>query len=330
MNDLISVIVPIYNSEKYLDRCVMSILNQTYANLEVILINDGSKDLSLDICYSLEKKDKRIKVINKENEGVSITRNVGIKDSIGKYLMFVDSDDYLHNTYIEKMYTYLKENKLDMVISSMTFVDENYDFIRTYSYKSENLILNFNDITESMIKTSYFNSVCKIIISSKVVKENEMMFNKELKFGEDLLFSYNLLHTVQNFGYLDFPGYYYLQNSLSATHKNSMEVVNKYIDDNKYVYDIIRQYIQDDVLINNKLFTKYNFALLKFIKSVKYKEFKKHAVNLFNKMFEKDSVIIVNKIDYESKSNYMLMKLLIRRHYLIYYLVARTYYFFKK
>ncbi len=330
MNDLISVIVPIYNSEKYLNRCVTSILNQTYENLEILLINDGSKDSSLDICYSFKNKDKRIKVINKENEGVSLTRNVGIKNSTGKYLMFVDSDDYLHNAYIEEMYTYLRENKLDMVISSMTFVDENYDFLRTYSYKSENVILNFNDITESIIKTSYFNSVCKIIVSSKIVKENKMTFNKELKFGEDLLFSYNLLQTVQNFGYLDFPGYYYLQNSSSATHKNSMEVVNKYIADNKYVYNIIRQHIQDDVLINNKLFTKYNFALLKFIKSVKYKEFKENAVNLFNRMFEKDSIIIVDKIDYESKSNYMLMKLLIKRHYLIYYLVAKTYYSFKK
>ncbi len=330
MNNLISIIIPVYNASKYLDKCITSILNQTYKNLEILLINDGSTDYSLDICNSYEKKDKRIKVINKKNEGVSKTRNVGIKHSTGDYLMFVDSDDYLHEKYIEKMYFYLKKHNLDLVTSSMTFVDEQYNLLKVYSYKNEDVLLSFNDIFRDLVNTSYFNSVWKIIVSSNIIKENNIMFNENLKFGEDLLFSYNLLKTVQDFGYLNFPGYYYLQNNSSATHKNSMDVVNKYIEDNKYVYDIIRQYVHDDILVNNKLFTKYNFALLKFINNVKYKEFKKYATSFFDKMFKKDSVIIVNKINYESKSNYALMKLLVKKHYFIYYLVAKTYYSFKK
>ena len=330
MNDLISVIIPVYNASNYLDKCIMSVLNQTYENLEVLLINDGSKDSSLDICYSYEKKDSRVKVITKENEGVSKTRNVGIDNSMGKYLMFVDSDDYLHEKYIEKMYNYLIEKNLSVVTSSMTFVDENYNLLSVYSYKNANDILNFKNISIDLVNTSYFNSVCKMIINSKIIKENKVYFNEKIKFGEDLLFSFNVIQLANNIGYLNFPGYYYLQNNSSMTHKNSMEIINKYVEDNKYVYDEIGKYINDDILINNKLFTKYNFALLKFIKNVKYKEFKKHAINLFNKMFDKDSHIIIKKIDYESKSNYILMKLLNKKHYFIYYLVAKTYYSFKK
>ena len=93
MNSLISVIVPVYNAEKYLDRCIQSIINQKYKELEIILVDDGSKDRSLEICNSYEKKDNRINVIHKENAGVSAARNTGIKKARGTYLAFLDDDD---------------------------------------------------------------------------------------------------------------------------------------------------------------------------------------------------------------------------------------------
>ena len=104
MNDLITVMVPVYNVEKYLDKCVTSILNQSYKNLDVLLINDGSTDHSGDICDKYVQLDKRVRVIHKFNEGVSKTRNQGIEYAKGKYLVFVDSDDYLEVDYCKNMY----------------------------------------------------------------------------------------------------------------------------------------------------------------------------------------------------------------------------------
>ena len=102
--DKISIIVPVYNAQKYLKKCIDSIINQTYKNIEILLINDGSKDKSLKICKEYEKKDSRIIVIDKQNKGVSNTRNVGIKKSTGDYIVFIDSDDCFELDAIETMY----------------------------------------------------------------------------------------------------------------------------------------------------------------------------------------------------------------------------------
>ena len=103
-NDLISIIIPIYNVEKYMEKCLNSVVNQTYNNIEIILIDDGSKDKSREICDNYAKKDNRIKVVHKENNGVSSARNTGIDMSKGKYITFIDSDDYIDTDYIETLY----------------------------------------------------------------------------------------------------------------------------------------------------------------------------------------------------------------------------------
>lgn len=120
LKDKVSIIIPIYNSEKYVSKCLDSVVNQTYENIEIILINDGSKDNSINIIKDYAKKDKRIVVIDKENEGVSKTRNLGIKKSTGDYIMFIDNDDYIDKTYVE---TYIKNSDYDIVIGSYKRTD---------------------------------------------------------------------------------------------------------------------------------------------------------------------------------------------------------------
>lgn len=115
-NELISVIVPIYNVEKYLEKCIITIINQTYKDIEIILVNDGSTDNSNDICEKYRKLDKRIKYIKKDNGGLSSARNVGIDNSCGEYLVFVDSDDYIADTMIEKLYNSIKLTNTDISI----------------------------------------------------------------------------------------------------------------------------------------------------------------------------------------------------------------------
>ena len=116
IKDLVSVVVPIYNVERYLDRCIESIVNQTYTNLEILLIDDGSPDHCPEMCDEWAKKDHRIRVIHKKNAGQGMARNTGIENASGEYICFFDSDDYIDKCLIEKSYQVICEEKADIVL----------------------------------------------------------------------------------------------------------------------------------------------------------------------------------------------------------------------
>ena len=118
--ELISIIVPVYNAEKYLQKCLDSILEQTYQNLEIIIVNDGSTDNSGQICHEYEQKDSRIIYMEKENGGVSDTRNTGLDRMTGSYVTFVDSDDWLEPNYVQFLYEKLIEHQADIVVGNYT------------------------------------------------------------------------------------------------------------------------------------------------------------------------------------------------------------------
>ena len=114
-NNMISIIVPIYNKEKYLEKCLDSLLNQTYRELEILLVDDGSTDKSLEICRSYAEKDERIRVFSKKNGGVASARNLGVRESLGEYLSFVDPDDYVHPEYAVCMKEALEKSGAELV-----------------------------------------------------------------------------------------------------------------------------------------------------------------------------------------------------------------------
>lgn len=124
MDDLVSIIIPVYNVEKYLDKCVSSVIDQTYTNLEIILVDDGSTDSSGKLCNKWSKCDKRIKVYHKKNGGLSDARNVGIENATGNYICFIDSDDAVSNFYIETLYNNLVKYNCEISICSYSFVGE--------------------------------------------------------------------------------------------------------------------------------------------------------------------------------------------------------------
>ena len=123
-NLLVSVIVPIYNVEKYLRKCVDSILNQTYKNLEIILVDDGSPDNCGNICDEYALSDSRIRIIHKKNGGLSDARNAGLDIARGNYILFVDSDDYIDETMVEKLYEALEKEKAEMSLCSFVYVND--------------------------------------------------------------------------------------------------------------------------------------------------------------------------------------------------------------
>lgn len=155
--DLISIIVPVYNVQEYLKNCINSILNQSYKNIEIILVDDGSTDESSSICDLYVKKDNRIKVIHKENGGLSDARNVGIKSARGKYITFVDSDDYLDENYVKALYILITENNSDIACSRMKKTDSLNDKIINKNEKI-NIYNSIDAIKEILYQRNIDNS----------------------------------------------------------------------------------------------------------------------------------------------------------------------------
>ena len=176
--ELISVIVPIYNTEKYLKKCINSIINQTYKNIEIILIDDGSTDSSKEICDDFSKIDSRIVVIHKKNEGVSKARNIGLKVSNGKYIAFIDSDDCIEKKYLEALYKKMIEPEIDMTMIS--FINNN-DKIMI----NEEFLLNCFTTEQN---EEYYGYIWGKLLKNNIIKENNIKFNENITYNEDRLF----------------------------------------------------------------------------------------------------------------------------------------------
>lgn len=154
MDSLISVIVPVYNVEKYLEKCIDSIVNQTFDHLEIILVNDGSTDHSLEICEKYKVQDKRIKVIDKKNGGLSDARNVGTQVAMGKFITFVDSDDFIDSDMITYLYHLITQADADISICQHKEIDEKSGMINKYLSVSAKTIVGDDNCMEAFFYES--------------------------------------------------------------------------------------------------------------------------------------------------------------------------------
>ena len=134
MEEKISVIVPVYNVEKYLEECLLSIINQSYKNLEIICVNDGSTDNCAKILEEFAIKDPRIVVLTQKNQGLSAARNIGIRASTGAYISFIDSDDYISEDFYLELYSILKDHNADIAWANINYVNEKYELLRLFVY----------------------------------------------------------------------------------------------------------------------------------------------------------------------------------------------------
>lgn len=217
--DLITVIVPIYNVEKYLEKCLTSIICQTYRNLEIILVNDGSTDSSLEICCRYKKNDDRIAIINQKNNGVSNARNSGIKIATGRHITFIDADDYVENEYIEFLYDLLKNNHADISICGANKRDKDGN-ITSESIEC-NMVMNAESAIQELLHEKYFFCVCWAKLYSKKLFK-DIGFNERLKIGEDLDLLYRLFDNCKKVVIENKP----LYNSLDRTDSASKAVFN--------------------------------------------------------------------------------------------------------
>ncbi len=212
---LISIIVPVYNVEKYIRRCVESLINQSYKNLEIILIDDGSPDNSGAICDEYAERDSRIKVIHKENGGVSSARNVGLDSASGEYIGFLDSDDFIAPEMYEVLYSNLTENDADISAGGCTIENSVGEFIPHYKYDVTETLDKAQTISEMLKQVKYTCSLCDKMFSSKLI--GEVRFDVNISHNEDLLFVYQLMKKSRKAVYTSKPMYYYCNNEQSAS-----------------------------------------------------------------------------------------------------------------
>lgn len=246
----ITVIVPVYKAEQYLEVCIRSILNQTFKDIEIILIDDGSPDKCPAICDEYAKKDQRIKVIHQKNAGVAVARNEGIRNANGEYITFVDSDDYLEPEMYNEMFKNAKAYDCDVVMCDCI-----KEFGETSSIYTHNIREGYYD--RMQIKTEYFpqllitpdieypalvsNVLC--LYKNKKNVESRVYYAEGIRYSEDLLYGAQIMYQADSFYYMKGKCFYHYNclNQLSATHTFVKDKWNDY----QRLYSIIKQEFQN-------------------------------------------------------------------------------------
>ena len=242
--DLVSIIVPIYNVEKYLRRCVDSIINQTYKNIEIILIDDGSPDNCNIICDEYTKIDKRIKVVHKKNGGLASARNAGLDIAKGEYICFVDSDDWIEKNMIESLYKEIKRSNMDIVRGN-TYERNNHP--------KKEWIVNNVAVLDNVLNGNISAYVWLFIIRKNIL--DEVRFDETLVIFEDTYFLLNLLMHTDKIAFLDEKLYHYEMNNegLTLSSKNARNKIIGLIEYKEKAKELLKE---------NNLYTKEREVLI--------------------------------------------------------------------
>ena len=284
MKGKVSIIIAAYNIQDYIMRCMKSVINQTFENIEIIVVNDGSTDNTLRILEQLEKHDDRIRVITQKNKGLMEARKTGLRYSTGEYLLFIDGDDWLELDCIEKLYNSAIEQNVDILI---------YNFFRCYdnsrklglgfNYKDNNIILN---PLKSLFIGNISPSIWTKFIRKEFIENNNVQFPEDISFAEDLATVSSLFIFKPKIGVLSESLYNYYQREDSIT----KQVSPKILEVNKAILFI------KDQLIKNKIYDEYksefdrmiyfHLFLQRFLTATKiqdihkkvYKQYKQHNI----------------------------------------------------
>lgn len=226
MKNLISIIVPIYNVEKYLKKCIESIVNQTYENIEIILIDDGSNDNSGIICDEYAKKDNRIIVIHKENGGVSSARNKGLKIAKGEWISFVDADDWIEQNFCQTLLNKATQEQADIALCGYNRVTDNR--IEKINVNNQDMFFNSNEyLVKSLNPQTGFGFCHMKLIKKEVLKS--IFFNERIEVGEDALFNIMLSEEINKAIFVGNALYNYRINNQSVVKKYDENYANKYL-----------------------------------------------------------------------------------------------------
>ena len=286
MSDLVSIIVPIYNSENFINRCIDSLVNQTYENIEIVAIDDGSKDNSLEILNQYTKKDKRIKVFSQLNQGPSAARNTGLKKSNGDYIMFVDIDDYIDLDMVRLLVTNTENNESTLVLCDNSEIWSD----RVEERKIlDDLDGNVTNISRSKVIKSISSGraglVCCKLFSKNIINNHHIKFDKDVKMCEDQIFFLNISIHCEKFIYVPKSLYYYdrrNENSITVKYQKNA------IDNQIYVIDNIKEILNNsdldndeiNIIINKRYMNAINYCISNEILDMKISNIKSKIFNI--------------------------------------------------
>lgn len=306
----ISVVVPVYNAEKYIDRCIQSITGQIYNNWELILVNDGSTDDSLNILNKWCRTDSRIVVINQENSGPGIARNNGVKNASGEFVVFVDSDDYLDLRYFSLLRNHM--NNSDVVFIDVLQVDSNGILLRKEKMSSYKKWDNERILRAQMTGKIPWGGVRKVARRQMLIDKNIQYTNH--KIGEEALYSMKLLLAATNISFLDECPVYYYVNHVGSQSKIKMD------DPWGGVVDVVRNYLISQSLIGKYGNTVNAFSITATIISLdcivknhkdknEIKQLVNNRVSYYRNTAIRNSSIDFKNLDYKALLMYPFLKI---------------------
>lgn len=284
MEDKVSVVIPVFQTKRFLGKSINSVLNQTYSNIEIILVNDGSTDGSEEVCNEYSKKFSNIKVVHQKNQGVSIARNNGIKHSTGKYIMFLDSDDYIKPIMIETLMVTINKFDIDIGFCSFTREFDNKivevkNEIKEGYYTSE----KFMEIFFDLLTTDIINNIGTKIYKKDVLTENNIKFKDHLSIREDVIFCLEAIMNSQKFHFTNDTFYIYTQlreeTSLMSTYKQN------FFEANEELIYLLEEYLSDNNSSQKNKQNFYNYYLNSVI-GILINETEFHSENIY-KVIEK-------------------------------------------
>ncbi|WP_166921425.1 glycosyltransferase family 2 protein [Flavobacterium poyangense] len=271
----VSVIIPVYNAEVFLVDCVKSMMNQTLKECEFIFINDGSSDNSRQIIEDFQKDDKRIKIINQDNAGRSAARNAGIANATGKYIGFVDSDDFVSQDMFEELYKKASEFDTDIVVSSY-FLGRDNKYIFKDAVFPVNIIYDQrfiqNNIISNLLEREDLFAVWNKIYKKELITAHNIIFPNE--YEEDQMFNLNIFNTASNVLFVDYSGYFY-REVFDGVSKNIFKIDYFEIARQKFHFDYKTRF---NLIIDDKEFEK--LKAIRFIQKVFYLVFKYGTVKI--------------------------------------------------
>lgn len=286
----VSVIVPIYNVEKYLDRCMQSVLNQTLKDIEIIMVDDGSPDNCPSMCDEYARKDNRIKVIHKKNGGLGFARNSGLEIATGEYVAFIDSDDFIDTSMYETLYNTAKTHGLDTCFCGFNYYKNGkvtsrrevteLKFFRGKSEVKEFLLDMVGPAPSYPHEVKYLMCVWKAIYSMSVINEYNLRFDSEKELAsEDILFHAIYLPRCQNIGFIPGCFYYYCENASSISHTYSDA---KFLRIRKNLIEV--KHRLDNVCPQNEYMIHYQRYLLLSLRGVIWHEIYSSTKSFKDKM----------------------------------------------
>ena len=292
----ISIIIPVYNAQKYIKKCIESIKNQTFKDIDIILIDDGSTDNSGSICDEYAMQDSRIRVFHKENGGVSSARNLGIEKAIGDYIMFVDADDYLKQNCLEECIKIITAyNKIDVLKFNFIKKTDHIEFKHSFNINT-NYLYVYNDYIKLYECVFLHDDLCPVwaaLFKRELVKN--LKFDESIKLGEDFKFFIQALLVSNNIYVDDNAYYYYYVNHNSATHYFDINKKIKLLEDgisvNKYIENVISSNISKKVSRRDKSYRNIHNSILSCISNCNYGIYLNYLDMIFNDSIINDEII---------------------------------------